>query len=518
MTDTYKVLGQIESTAGSVVPLYAVPAGKQAVSSALSIVNTGGSTANYSLFAVPGSEYESITVFQENSWDRVGSSIYGTVEYGRAGTTVSLSDNGLRLVVGIPGADSYTTFGGEVRVYDWAGNSWEQIGQTLASEANEDRFGSSVSISADGSRVAIGASRGDGSIPDVGHVRIYELSDSSWVQVGQDIDGEAAQDQFGTSVSISGDGQTVAIGAPNKDGDGESFFASGGVKVYSLSDSVWVQIGADIIGNGPMDSLGSSVSISADGSRLVVGAPSGDVGVEAITRAGYVRVFDWNGSSWVQVGVDISGDAEYASLGRSVSISSDGTRIAVGRSNFNSGPLGATDIYEWSGSSWVQLGQSILGEYAYDGSGGSVSISGDGSTVAIGSASNNDGGDFAGSARIYRWDGLLWSQLAADIDGEPYDYSGTSVSISENGSRIAVGSPFNFATAVQAGKVNVYDYFPDSTVLVPQNKHALIKSKVIEIGEHHTISGGITLPSETQLVFSSDTDSLVTSIFGVEIS
>ena len=91
-----------------------------------------------------------------------------------------------------------------------------QVGADIDGEAAGDQSGSSVSLSSDGSRVAIGARENDGNGTAAGHVRIYDYDGSSWVKVGVDIDGEAASDKSGYSVSLSSDGSKIAIGAPYK--------------------------------------------------------------------------------------------------------------------------------------------------------------------------------------------------------------------------------------------------------------------------------------------------------------
>ncbi|MCB9292171.1 MAG: FG-GAP repeat protein [Lewinellaceae bacterium] len=78
-----------------------------------------------------------------------------------------------------------------------------QLGQDIDSEAAFDEFGYSVALSADGSRVAVGAPFNDGNGPDAGQVRVYDFIGGAWVQAGGDIDGEAAGDEFGWSVALS---------------------------------------------------------------------------------------------------------------------------------------------------------------------------------------------------------------------------------------------------------------------------------------------------------------------------
>jgi hypothetical protein len=105
-----------------------------------------------------------------------------------------------------------------------------QVGQDIDGEAADDESGFSVSLSSDGRRVAIGATGNDGNGDFSGHVRLYDWNGSSWVQVGLDIDGEAADDESGRSVSLSSDGRRVAIGAPFNAGNGNN---SGQVRIYN---------------------------------------------------------------------------------------------------------------------------------------------------------------------------------------------------------------------------------------------------------------------------------------------
>ena len=122
-----------------------------------------------------------------------------------------------------------------------------QLGLDIDGEAAGDVSGSSVSLSSDGSRLAIGATENDGSGADAGHVRVYQWDGVGWIQLGQDLDGEAAGDEFGYAVSFSSDGSRLAIGAPENDSSGVD---AGHVRVYDW-DSVslsWVQLGQDLDG------------------------------------------------------------------------------------------------------------------------------------------------------------------------------------------------------------------------------------------------------------------------------
>jgi hypothetical protein len=153
---------------------------------------------------------------------------------------------------------------------------------------------------------------------------VYEWNNSAWVRRGLDIDGEAAYDRSGHSVSLSADGSVVAIGAPDNDGNG---YNSGHVRVYEWNGSAWVRRGLDIDGEAAHDNSGRSVSLSADGSVVAIGAPYNDGNG---TNSGHVRVYEWNGSAWVRRGIDIDGEAAGDQSGYSVSLSADGSVVAIG--------------------------------------------------------------------------------------------------------------------------------------------------------------------------------------------
>ena len=332
--------------------------------------------------------------------------------------------------------------------------TWTQRGVDIDGEAGNDNSGYSVSLSADGSIVAIGANSNDGNGTNSGHVRVYQYNATSWVQRGADIDGEAEYDQSGRSVSLSADGSIVAVGAIGNAGNGDSY-SSGHVRVYEYNGTSWVQRGADIDGEAAGDQSGWSVSLSADGSIVAIGAiGNGGNGI----FSGHVRVYEYNGTSWVQRGIDIDGEASFDQSGYSVSISADGSVVAIDAIG-NASYRGNVRVYEYNATSWVQRGMDIDGEAAGDLSGWSVSLSADGSIVAIGAKNNDGNGGDSGHVRVYAYDGTSWVQRGADIDGEAAsDQSGWSVSLSADGSIIAIGAPYNDGNGGNSGHVRVYKY------------------------------------------------------------
>ena len=92
-------------------------------------------------------------------------------------------------------------------------STWDQVGQDIHGESSGDFFGFSLALSADGKTLAIGAYGNDGNGDGSGHVRVYRIYDAGWTKLGDDIDGESSFDQSGRSLSLSANGNTLAIGS-----------------------------------------------------------------------------------------------------------------------------------------------------------------------------------------------------------------------------------------------------------------------------------------------------------------
>ena len=157
---------------------------------------------------------------------------------------------------------------GHVRVYSESGGTWTQLGGDIDGEAAEDdwsgtRYRCPRTARAWRSAVRKNDGTSGSTSDDRGHVRVYEYdaaktsAPAKWAQVGGDIDGEAAGDESGSSVSMSSDGTRVAIGAPLNDGSG--YIITGHVRVYSESGGTWTQVGGDIDGEAAGDESGDGI-------------------------------------------------------------------------------------------------------------------------------------------------------------------------------------------------------------------------------------------------------------------
>jgi len=184
--------------------------------------------------------------------------------------------------------------------------------------------------------------------------------------------------------------------------------------IVSFASHCQNQLGSDIDGIGVNDQSGWSVSMP-DATTLAIGAKYNS---DSALHSGHTRIFNWNGTAWVQKGNDIYGESRGDESGHSVSMP-DSNTIAIGAlSNDGNGTqAGHVRIFKWSGSNWVQKGGDIDGEAAADRSGHSVSMP-DSNTVAIGAYGNDGNGSSSGHARIFAWNGSAWVQKRTDIDGE----------------------------------------------------------------------------------------------------
>ncbi len=180
---------------------------------------------------------------------------------------------------------------GQVKVYriNSVGSSWERLGQSIYGYNEDHRFRQSVDISPYGNTLAVGSpGYPRGYVRVFSLEEDGNLGTRSWKQIGQDITGEHVGDWFGFSVSLSDDAQILAVGAPLA--DGKNGADSGCVRVYRMdnSKSNWIQLGDEIRGEAAYDHSGKSVSLSVDGDMVAIGSIwNEDYGAES----GHVRVF-----------------------------------------------------------------------------------------------------------------------------------------------------------------------------------------------------------------------------------
>jgi len=387
-------------------------------------------------------------------WNQIGTDIDGEVAGDWSGYVVSSNGDGSVIAIGARENDGSFTNAGHVRVFENNGGSWTQIGSDIDGEAAGDYSGSSLSINDDGTILAIGAPGNNGNGNNSGHVRVYENLAGTWTQIGNDIDGETLSNESGSSVSISNDGKIVAIGAIINDNTNGN--DAGHVRVYMNIAGTWTQVGSDIDGESTGDKSGHSVSINGDGSIVAIGAKFNNSGG---VDNGHVRVYQNINDVWTQLGVDINGEHSNDNSGHSISLSNDGLTLAIGSpgSDDNGNGSGNARVFRYN-TGWTQLGSNISGTGSTNYAGISISLSDDGNKVAVGSSGNSDAGSNSGHVRIYENLNSVWTQVGNAINGEAADDQGAFVSLNNDGSIAIIGGMKNDGNGVDAGHVRVYQF------------------------------------------------------------
>ncbi len=305
-----------------------------------------------------------------------------------------------------------------------AGTTWLERQKLLAADgAAEDRFGSSVSISGD--YAIVGASCDDDKGDRSGSAYIFKWNGTRWVQQQKLLASDgAAYDEFGISVSISGD--YAIVGAYWDDDKGSAY-------IFKWNGTSWSQQQKLLALDGAAsDMFGCSVSISGD--YAIVGA----VGDDGLKGSAYI--FRRDGTGWVQQQkITASDGAAEDYFGLSVSISGDYAIVRADHDDDKGSNSGSAYIFKRNGETWSQQQKITASDGAAgDGFGYSVSISGD--YAIVGACGDNDKGDTSGSAYIFKRNGETWSQQQKLLasDGAAYDLFGISVSIS--GDLVIVGA------------------------------------------------------------------------------
>ena len=297
------------------------------------------------------------------------------------------------------------------------------------------------------------------------------------------------------AIALSAGGDTLAVGAPPEDSSAtgingnendNSSFSAGAVYLFRFDGSVWQQQAYIKASNtDATDFFGFSVSLSADGNTLAVGAKNedsngtgidGDQANNSASVAGAVYLFRFDGTDWYQQAYIKASNTEFANLfGYSVALSEDGDTLAVsardenssatginGDQNDNSATLaGAVYLFRFDGSDWYQQAYvkasntDVSTSEMLDRFGSSVALSGDGDTLAVGAPMedshatgiNGDQADnsaeWAGAVYLFRFDGTSWAQQAyiKASNTEAGDSFGRTVALSADGDTLAVGVP-----------------------------------------------------------------------------
>lgn len=332
---------------------------------------------------------------------------------------------------------------------------------------NGDRFGAAVALSADGSTLAVGAPNEDGGVAgingeqndnsawDAGAVYIFRLIGAEWLQQayikasnaggGDRTDYYGRGDQFGYAVSLSSDGNTLAVGARyeassatgvNGDYVDNSAPNSGAAYVFRFDGTDWSQQAYVKASNtegsfspNEADGFGHAIALNADGNTLAVGAPGedsnatgidGDQADNSAERAGAAYVFRFDGADWSQQAY-VKASTTEVGFGDAVALSADGNTMAV-----------EGYIFQFDGTDWHEQACVLTLEFSRCAH-GSNDLSADGNTMLLGSS-------IFRSARIFRFDGTEWfEQLNIEFSNPGGNVRTGNFALSGDGNMAAIG-------------------------------------------------------------------------------
>lgn len=502
-------------TSGQASPAITLADGAPTLISIVVTAANGTTTQTYTITVTrqSASAFAQQAYIKASNPDGVGSNPGGAGD--QFGYSIALSGDGNTLAVGAPyessnatginGAQGNNLSAESGAVYVFVRNAGVWVQQAYVKASNNgmsDRFGHSVTLSGDGNVMAVGAfaedsgvagNQNDNSVTNAGAAYVFTRTGATWSQQAYlKASNVQAQDSimyFGWSVSLSSDGATLAVGAPNEDSsatgvngnqDNELAEASGAAYVFTQSGGTWTQqayIKASNTQNN--DQFGSVVRLSGDGNTLAVGATGedsnatsidGDQTSNAASGSGAVYVFARSGAAWSQQAyIKATNTRTNDNFGTALAISADGNTLAVGANSEDSGATGINGdqmssaasgsgavyvftrvVATWSHQAYVKASNTE----AQDWFGWSVALSGDGNTLVVGavdedgnatgvngSPANNLSTD-SGAIYVFGRSGGTWTQRAyvkASNTGI-YDAFGMSVALSADGNTLAVGA------------------------------------------------------------------------------
>ena len=367
----------------------------------------------------------------------------------------SVSISGDTAVMGAPFDDDDGVNSGSAYVFVRSGTTWTQQALLTASDAAAgDSFGASVSISGD--TAVVGANLDQDAGSNSGSAYVFVRSGTTWTQQAKLTASDAAAgDSFGKSVSISGD--TALVGAKRNDDAGTQ---SGSAYVFVRSGTTWTeQAKLTASDAAAFDEFGFSVSISGD--TVVVAAFLDD---DAGSGSGSAYVFVRSGTTWTQQAkLTASDGAAVDFFGESISISGDTALVGAINDDDAGSNSGSAYVFVRSGTTWTQQAKLTASDAAAsDQFGESVSISGD--TAAVGAFRDDDAGSQSGSAYVFVRSGTTWTQQAklTASDAATGDHFGNSVSIS--GDTALIGANLNNSSTGSAYIFSVITNQPPTAV------------------------------------------------------
>jgi len=325
---------------------------------------------------------------EDNTWNETGLIFndMGVTSLDLFGGSMDISADGSILAVGIPTTVAQGNQG-RVEIYQNVNGTWTQIGEDIENPSTGPAFGGAVTLSADGSTVAISSSF-DVNNNRIGFAQVYKNINGSWEQIGQTLGLDSDDRRFGSSLSFSDDASTLLVGIS------DPFTGFGRLEIYRNVNDNWVQVGDDIVGLAVDSQFGSNTAISADGNIVVGAAFSAN-----FSSTAYIMVFENVNDNWVQLGSTLMNapNALANQFGKGLAISDDGSLLFTGDENLS----GRLEIFSFENGDWNSI-QVVEGDDSSIGFADAIAINSDGSALAVGQSNYADDNlYFRGALRFY---------------------------------------------------------------------------------------------------------------------
>ncbi|WP_290790816.1 hypothetical protein [Flavihumibacter sp. UBA7668] len=374
--------------------------------------------------------------------------LLGKVPGEQFGRNIKLSADGTVLAVAAPFNSEYGDKLGRIEVYKFDGNNWSRMGKEILAGPGDFNYGEHMELSKDGRILVVGA--------PFQSVNIYTFSNDSWVKSVKSIQLEKENDML-QAITMSSDMQHIAVAFES------SAYKRCCIRIFKQKEEQWIQEGNDIIPAPLQKIYGLSLSLSKEGNLLAIGNYSKDT--MRMRNAGEVLFYKKEGDQWIQQKGRIMGEAQDTNLGNGVVLSDLGTRIVVSSNSLDlfHRNTGFVETYEFSGSAWKRKSPAIRPAKPNSYFGHAIALSGDGSLLALSTPYLGFGKP--GYVKVYRVADSGWVELASIIDRDgvettssPNNSTGWSIAISSTGNTLAIGFPHNDENGDMSGKVVVYDF------------------------------------------------------------
>ena len=371
----------------------------------------------------------------------------------------SVAVEGNTALIGAPLDDDNGIDSGSAYIFARSGITWNQQQKLLPTDgAADDRFGTSVALAGDGSTALIGAPLNDIIGSNSGSAYVFTRGVLFWSQQARlgPTDG-AANDQFGISVALAGDGSTVLIGAIFDDDNGSN---SGSAYIFVRNVTVWIEWFKLLPTDGAAgDRFGTSVALVGDGNTALIGAPLDD---DNGTDSGSAYVFAEDNFVWTQEAKLLPANGSAGDeFGGSVALAGDGSTALIGvrLDDDNGSNSGSAYIFVRNVTVWIEWFKLLPTDgSAEDEFGKSVALAGDGNTALIGAHRDDTTQTDSGSAYVFVEGNFVWTQeiqLRA-IDGAISDRFGVSVALAGNGDTALIGAHFDDNSGLDSGSAYAF--------------------------------------------------------------